>query len=223
MAVRPWSHAQLKAAHRATKSDIDENLNLRIHRALSWIEGAERAEAGSEYDTSFIFLWIAFNAIYSGERLDGANMGEREVFRGYFGKIIELDKDSTIYNAIWIRFSDSIRVLLNNRYVFLPFWKSVNGEAGYEDWQSRFESNNKHILRAMQREDTVAILSLLFDRLYVLRNQLIHGGSTRNSSVNRSQVRDGAQILGFLVPIFVELMMRCPKKDWGKPYYPVVN
>lgn len=28
------------------------------------------------------------------------------------------------------------------------------------------------------------ILSILFDRLYVLRNQLVHGGATWNSDVN---------------------------------------
>ena len=34
----------------------------------------------------------------------------------------------------------------------------------------------------------------VFDRLYVLRNQLVHGGSTWNSGINRTQVRDGAAI-----------------------------
>ena len=36
------------------------------------------------------------------------------------------------------------------------------------------------------------------------------------------QVRDGAAILGFLMPIFADLMMDNPDKDWGKPFYPVV-
>ena len=64
---------------------------------------------------------------------------------------------------------------------------------------------------------------MLFDRLYVLRNQLVHGGATWNSSVNREQVKDGANILSFLVPIFVDLMMDNPQTDWGAPYYPVVD
>ena len=65
--------------------------------------------------------------------------------------------------------------------------------------------------------------SMLFDRLYVLRNQLVHGGATWNSSVNRDQVRDGARTLGFLVPIFVDLMMDNQGENWGLPYYPVVE
>ncbi len=40
---------------------------------------------------------------------------------------------------------------------------------------------------------------------------------------NRDQVRDGARILGFLVPIFVDLMMDNPDENWGLPYYPVVE
>ena len=76
---------------------------------------------------------------------------------------------------------------------------------------------------ALANKDTKVVLSMLFDRLYVLRNQLMHGGSTWNSSINRDQVRDGARILGFLVPIFVELMMDNPDVAWGHPYYPVID
>jgi hypothetical protein len=50
------------------------------------------------------------------------------------------------------------------------------------------------------------VLSFVFDRLYVLRNQLVHGGSTWNSGINRTQVRDGTAILGFLMPVFADLM-----------------
>jgi len=61
------------------------------------------------------------------------------------------------------------------------------------------------------------------DRLYVLRNQLFHGGATWNNGINRAQVRDGAAILTFLMPVFVDLMMENPKADWGRPFYPVVS
>jgi hypothetical protein len=36
-------------------------------------------------------------------------------------------------------------------------------------------------------------------------------------------VRDGAAILGFLMPVFVDLMMDNPQEDWGRPFYPVVE
>lgn len=81
----------------------------------------------------------------------------------------------------------------------------------------------KTIARALARQDTRVVLSILFDRLYVLRNQLFHGGATWNSGVNRRQVQDGAQIMAFLVPHFIELMMDDPDAGWGPPYYPVVD
>ncbi|TLS78362.1 hypothetical protein FE236_01005 [Mariprofundus erugo] len=67
------------------------------------------------------------------------------------------------------------------------------------------------------------ILSFLFNRLNVLRNQLIHGGATWNSQVNREQVKEGRMILAFLLPCFIEIMMNNPHEDWGKPFYPVVQ
>ena len=113
--------------------------------------------------------------------------------------------------------------MLNNKYVFAPFWNYQNGLAGYEDWAERLVAGNRFIAAAIAQQNTSMILSVLFDRLYVLRNQILHGGATWNSSVNREQVRDGAAILGWLLPIFIDIMMDQPAHDWGRPYYPVVE
>ena len=67
------------------------------------------------------------------------------------------------------------------------------------------------------------MLSVMFDRLYVLRNQLVHGGATWNSAINRDQVRDGAAVMGSLLPVFIDIMMDNPGVDWGRPYYLVVE
>jgi hypothetical protein len=69
---------------------------------------------------------------------------------------------------------------------------------------------------------TDTVLSIVIDRLYVLRNQLVHGGATWNSSINRAQVKDGAQILLAIVPIVIELMLDHPAEDFGAILYPVV-
>ena len=44
-----------------------------------------------------------------------------------------------------------------------------------------------------------------------------------NSSVNRDQLRDGADILGKLVPVTIHLMMENHGELWGDPCYPVVD
>jgi hypothetical protein len=216
------SHAILKDKQRTIRANFPETMGLRVHRSISWIGRAE--QAGDDHDASFLFYWIAFNASYADENaLQGIAIGERGTFEGFFTKLVELDASEQIYNAIWQRFSGPIRTLMQNRYVFNPFWQFHNGVGGYEDWEVRFRASASSFAQALQSADTARVLSFVFDRLYVLRNQLIHGGATWGSSVNRAQVSDGAKILGFLTPVFIDIMMENPNKEWGQPFYPVID
>ena len=219
--MKGLTFSELKAKQRAIREGFPEPVGLRVHRCLSWLDRAEQS-TGDE-DSAFIFFWISFNAAYAEEIIDNVTYGERSAFDGYFQKLIDLDSSSRIYGAIWEKFPQSIRVFLDNKYIFQPFWKYHNQIDGYEDWQERFDASKRRFNSALANKDTKAVLTMLFDRLYVLRNQLVHGGATWNSSVNRDQVKDGARILAFLVPIFVDLMMDNPDTDWGAPYYPVVD
>lgn len=89
--------------------------------------------------------------------------------------------------------------------------------------EARFQHSARFFGDAVTRRDTTAVLTCVFDRLYVLRNQIMHGGATWDGSVNRGQVTDGAEILGFLLPVFVDLMKDNPAECLGRPYYPFVN
>ena len=214
-------HGTLKAKQRAIRDGFPETMALRVHRAISWIGRAEAC--GDDVDACFIFLWIAFNAAYADEReFQAIASSERAAFAEFFGKLVVRDEDKRIYKALWKQFSGPVRMLMENRYVFNPFWQHHNGIEGYEDWEKSFEAASRKFSQAFQSGDTVRVLSLVFDRLYVLRNQLVHGGATWNSGVNRAQVRDGAAILSFLLPVFVDLMMDNAQGDWGRPFYPVV-
>ena len=199
----------------------EDGLALRIHRAISWLGRAEQEL--DDHDAAFVFYWIAFNAAYAQDILPTQDSGERDRLREYFSKLVQLDTDRRIFDAVWDRFPDSVRVLLDNKFVFQPFWNYHNGVDGYWDWETRFQSSRNLVSSALGRSDTETILSILFDRLYVLRNQLIHGGATWDSSVNRDQVRSGSRILEFLVPVFIDIMMDNPAELWGPPYYPVVT
>ena len=199
----------------------DDSLGLRVHRAISWIERAEQESDDS--DAAFVFYWIAFNSAYARDIRDAPDIGERTRFTTYFRALVDLDADLRIYDAVWNTFAGPIRVLLDNQYVFQPFWNHVNGLPGYDGWENSFEMNKRGARRALAASDTGTVLSILFDRLYVLRNQIIHGGATWNSSVNRDQVRDGARIVGYLVPLFIDVMMDNRGHDWGPPYYPIVS
>ena len=53
----------LKDKHRKLRDGFPDNVSLRIHRSLSWIERA--APRAGDDDAAFLFYWIAFNAAYA--------------------------------------------------------------------------------------------------------------------------------------------------------------
>lgn len=203
-----------------SKSQNSDELNLRLHRALSWLQKAENSD--DDHDIQFITLWVSFNAIYAKE-FAKERAADRETFNQFIAEICRLDKQKAIYKIIWQRFPQNIRVMLDNHYVFQPFWDFQNGKITEKAWREDFEKANKKALNALASQDTYDILLVIFDRLYTLRNQLVHGGATYESQINRSQLKDGCQILLALIPVIIQIILDNPKNNWGKPFYPVVE
>ena len=209
----------LKKFHRENRDDFDDEFSIRIHRALSWIERAEKEK--NDNDASFIFYWIAFNAAYSEKINPSKFKNQRGSFSDYFQLLIDCDNDKIIYETIWKQFPNSIRILLENQYIYEPYWAFVNGDDNQNDWEKKFDLSKTLILKSLSRKDTSKILLILFDRLYTLRNQILHGAATWNSNVNRSQINDGSNILSSLVPQFIFIMMKNHNKNWGSLAYPI--
>ena len=145
----PLHPERLKDKQRALRDGFALPLTLRVHRALSWLLRAHREE--EDFDTRFIHLWIGFNAAYAGDlerALDndewaGSRSGvanERQRFDGFFRDLVRLDGDGRLYKALWARFPQEIRILLDNRYVFAPFWKHHAGLPGGAGWDITFEA-----------------------------------------------------------------------------------
>ena len=214
---------ELKAKQRRLREGFPTALGLRVHRALSWLDRAEQECDRGDRDGEFVFLWIAFNAAYAGEQPDSEPSGERSAYIDFFQSLVSVDSGRVIHDALWKRFSGPIRSLLDNRYIYGPFWRARNNPELAGDWEKRFDASRRAAHTALARSDVRTLLEIVFDRLYVLRNQIVHGGATWSSSVNRAQITDGANIMGFLVPTFIDLMMDNPELDWGQPYYPVVE
>ena len=77
--------------------------------------------------------------------------------------------------------------------------------------------------RALGARDTVTVLGVALRRIYKLRNQLMHGGETWGSSVNRGQIRDCVSLMGMLVPHVIEITLDHPDTLWRDACYPVVT
>ena len=223
MTAADLSFETLKAKQRQLREGFPSDLGLRVHRAISWVQGAEQAASREDADTAFICYWIAFNAAYAqGRDLHGL-FRETEFRQWYFDMIFSVDDRRVIYEAIWQRFSGALHPFLNNHFVFEPFWRHHHGEGGFDDWRERFRADQRYVNEALGRQDTPRILAVLFRRLYILRNQLVHGGATWRGGVNRQQVEGGKEIMACLVPHFVNLMMDHPNQPWGVPPYPPVG
>ena len=191
---------------------------MRLHRGLSWLQRAEQED--NDPDASFIFLWIAFNSIYSTPAHDVKPA--RAIFKEFFNKILILDHDKQLYNMIWTRYSKEIRGLLNNKYIFQPFWENTTDNSA-PDWEKSFQKSKEKVHKALKNHASSEILSILIDRLYILRNQLIHGASTWKGKLNREQVRDGERFMRHMVPCLIEIMISNPDEDWGRTFYPALN
>lgn len=213
---------ELKSIHRIVRDAQPEHLTVRIHRALSWLARAEKSKE-NDPDSQFIFLWISFNAAYACETGNSYRIIEHEMYNAFVEKLYTLDVDKKLDQLVWDEFPQNIRVLLKNKHVFQPFWDYLNGGMSETLWSEKFINANNAANKAIGNGDTAKVLSIVLARLYTLRNQLIHGGATWNSSINRSQIKDSCYILGKLVPIFIEIMMHNPDELWGQPCYPVTR
>ena len=198
---------------------LPENLALRLRRAKSWLQRAERE--ADDPDAAFVFYWIAFDAIYGVIHSDGIDNDARGLFDDFFRKVLSADQGNRIRDTVWKDFSGSVRLLLDNKYVYMRFWKNVySGDREYKNWKASFEEDKRRGLVTLANNNTKGALNIIFDRLYVVRNQIIHGAATWRTGRNREQLRDGSRIMALLVPIFVEVIESSPDDiSWGPPGY----
>jgi len=208
--------AALHARHRAVRDRQSNALATRLHRAISWLQ---RAEAdGNDDDTRFIQLWIAFNAAYAADlNFDG---NERTRVGRFLDRVIEADHAGHLHALLFRQFTGPIRTLIDNRYVFEPFWRAQREHDDSERWKSRFEASRKAAMNALLDKRTGDLLAIVLDRLYVLRNQLVHGGATWNSRLNRAQLHDACAILGALLPVLLAILLEAPGFDEDPVAYP---
>jgi hypothetical protein len=211
---------ELKHRHRQVRDGYPENLNLRIHRALSWLKAAESSD---DIDGKFIFLWVAFNAAYAFDVDDRYRTAEHEAFNEFISKLCLLDKSRKLENLIWNEFPGAIRSLLKNQYIFPRFWDFQKGKLSDDEWQADFSKANAAAHKALGSRETEKVIAIILSRIYTLRNQIVHGGSTWGSKVNRQQLQDCAKLMGCFIPIIIEIMLESPDTLWGDACYPVIE
>ncbi len=182
----------------------------RLRRADSWLAQSENVTSDDE---KFIFLWIAFNAAYGGEPSDTP---EPNVFGKFLEKILHRDNKKSIEKILFENISlERFRRIIQNKYMFEPFWQLVRGRVSKVPWKKKFDGENQHAAKYYKERRAKLVLETILKRLYTLRNQIFHGGTTFLKGKGREQLGDGTVIMAKLVPAILEIMKNAKSDDWG--------
>ena len=193
----------------------DDPLMLRMRRVTSWVTSA--ALETRDDDIAFICYWIAFNALYGDDAgLIKLEETEREIYRRCIERIADTGPLVIFREVVEELGEQEISELVNVRFMLAPYWHKGG-------WERALKDDARRLDNALQWKNVKDVLCLIFDRLYVLRNQLLHGGATWGSSVNRWEVAMGRRFAAFLVPLLADRVLDNPDIDWGRPYYPPTN
>jgi len=225
----------LKQDLRARRDDFTQVHSTRLHRSLSWLKAAGEQLQADNVDQAFINLWISFSACFYIE-------GEESI-APFIEKLVALDDQQRIYTCLWSEYSGSVKALIKNPYVFAEFWQaqrlkgeqrelsvemegsdqeSLDWEDSESAWRLSFDQSSVEALNCLSRKKVAPLFSIVLDRLYVLRNQVLQGGATYQSQVNREQVGDGVALLSSIMPIIISIMLNSSQEDWGEIAYPVI-
>ena len=221
----------------------------RMRRAKSWLARANRAvsegeKAGADADDTgfacerFMFLWISFNAAYGYEMEEDqkhavyseekGKFTEKKKFTKFLDEIVRQDRKRIIHNILWERYPGPVQDLLENKYVFRPFWESIRGSSSGGGWKQKFEGDKRRSFRELANGNVERVLEIVFWRLYELRNQIFHGGATFAEGWGQDQITNGSRIMADLVPVILDIMdthiaENPDTKVWGKVAYPRIN
>ncbi len=201
----------------------DDDVPLRVYRALRWTERGLVAKTEGDPDAACIFFWIAFNALYARRTDVYSERQERDDFQGFLQRVGKLDPKREVTGALEKCWDDAKPGLIDNKYVFKEFWTLGGAGEGDPSWQRSFDTEIQRVESSARCGDYLPALRALFDRLYLLRNQLHHGAATPGSGVNRRQVEAGATVMKHIIPKLIRAIIDNPDEDWGKVYYPVIQ
>lgn len=77
-------YEELKTRQRLERHTYSQYLNIRVHRAISWLNRAEQCK--NDPDGKFVFLWISFNAAYANEIPPEFQTTEQQKFNDFINR-----------------------------------------------------------------------------------------------------------------------------------------
>jgi hypothetical protein len=178
---------------------MSEAIDIRLRRARSWLRKGSGEGTHNDLDAQFIFLWIAFNALYGMPRYrnrGNSRSSEIEDFQRFLREVEKLS-GGAIENSLRLHAVDIERVM-QSPFLDIECWKRWDKD-GIRDRQKRVNTA-RNVYAAELHPDQ------LFLRIYTLRNQLLHGASSDGGRRNRESLRSALPILRTVVQVGIKLL-----------------
>jgi hypothetical protein len=184
------------------------SLSIRLHRACSWLRRAQRVaevDGADSIDDQLVLLWISFNSLY-GLWDEEANHPARDIgsVRDFLRRILELDRDDQ-FGKLLQRERTLCERLFDNVYLDHYFWRGLDSGDTEDDSWHNMPAKGRRYLDDGRAE--LALDRLTVYRVYTLRCQLVHGGSTHGGKLNRTSVADCGRLLHQVIDISIRILI----------------
>ncbi|MBY0247791.1 MAG: hypothetical protein K2Q17_08995 [Nitrospiraceae bacterium] len=188
--------------------ELTEAVDLRLNRARSWLRKSRKASSSTPPDLNaqFIFLWIAFNALY-GNRRRRDNAPPAHVWR------------TTSEISDFIRFLESIEHASGGKIATLLSRSPLAVQAGkvldnpfldldcWERWETEgIRDRQQRLTIPWKSRDGHPRTVPVFRQIYTLRNQLLHGAASDDSRRNRESLKHAILVLDGVVDALIPLV-----------------
>ena len=195
--------------------DAEHPTNVRFHRACSWLQRAEQTTR-EDLDLALLSQWIAFNALYGqwdhGNREPVADM---ECWKNFLERMIALDQSNHVSGAL-TRNKSLVMSIFNDEFLSRHYWQEPTGKRANQSKRTMFDARTWFV-----QAKWLLILDRLFERIYFLRCQLVHGAATYNGTLNRTSIRVCSQAMDQLLRAFLMTWIQHGSdEDWGIMCYP---
>lgn len=195
----------------------DQPFAIRLWRAISWLARAESLPE-ADIDGRFIALWIAFNAGYGClEEGGGLSAPDHARWQQFLAQLVRLDAHDRLWTILWQQ-QKSVLKLLDSPYQFRPFW--LNDPQAPD----KLANARRQAMQQFVQRNVLWLLQELFERLYVLRQQVFHGACTSGSKLNRPVLTRAVEVLAAVVPAMAAIQLEGgPAIDWGELCFPPIR
>ena len=208
---------------------VRQNLIDRLTRSDSWLCAATRLESsedGKEIDaqTVFIYRFIAFNSLYGMWKFEGSAKQTWQQLDHFWDNVLILHSEDRKHKGVILRAAlahcqSYWLQLIENEFLDNGYWASEEHRVGFKE---KYRAAKFRALERLSQQDYKYLLHSIFSRVGMLKNQIVHGGTTfGRASLGWGSVQSANPVLRSLIPAFHMLISQYPDSvTWPPIPYP---